>query len=349
MGIQRVRCHGNEQVQNAESHHSACYGATRGLALFNRPERRLPTHSGSRMSQEVLPVPGDVLPVHTPPIRIHSLPKDFLALPQGGASRAFTQGHSPCLVSGRFAGNVQLLLTGHSAHGRVDGIPRVRRVYHQLEEEYAMASAPGELLRASPRHRGWESNPIPGEVVQPERITGTIPRGGARDLPHSFQAVGLSVCSASGGPTGPVELETSTELVLSSVCRVRARQTVQQYDCDSTCRGTSRSGPLETGCLRQDRNALGSEGPCAHPMHGCVQHRVGCHPWSPNGQRRLGLLQTHQRPGDRGDLAGSSAFHPCTEGQTCTCVDRQHDCEGCDKSPRRFTLEVQDEICQAPY
>ena len=29
--------------------------------------------------------------------------------------------------------------------------------------------------------------------------------------------------------------------------------------------------------------------------------------------------------------------------QTCTCNDRQHDCKGCDKSPRRFVASVQSE------
>ena len=73
-----------------------------------------------------------------------------------------------------------------------------------------------------------------------------------------------------------------------------------------------------------------------------MQHRVGCHPWTPNGQCRLRLLQTYQRPGDRGDMAGSSAFRPCVGRQTCTCVNRQHGCKGCDKSPRRFTLDIRD-------
>ena len=112
---------------------------------------------------------------------------------------------------------------------------------------------------ASPRHRGRESYPIPGEVGQPGIVTDTFsPREGARDLPHSIQTVGLTVCCASGGPTGPVEFETSPGMVLSSAGRVWTRQTVQQYDRDSTRGGAPRSDSLDKGCLRQSRNALGS-------------------------------------------------------------------------------------------
>merc|ERR1712240_84164 len=127
------------------------------------------------------------------------------------------------------------------------GIPRVRGVHHQLEEEYAMASSPGNLLGASPGHRIREGYPFPGEMGQSGIIAGAIPQGGARDLPHSVQAVGLSVCSAPGSPIGSVELETSTELVLSSVCRVRSRHKVQQYDRGSTRGGSARSDTLEAG------------------------------------------------------------------------------------------------------
>ena len=59
----------------------------------------------------------------------------FHARPLGGANRAVTQGFSPCLVHGLFSGDGQLIRSYHSAHGRVDGLPQVRGVYHQLEEE----------------------------------------------------------------------------------------------------------------------------------------------------------------------------------------------------------------------
>ena len=94
-----------------------------------------------------------VISTHVFPVATLSLPSDLLARPQGGAGRAFAQGLSPCLEPERIAGNVQLLRTVHTAHGRVDGIPRVRRICHRLEKEFAMAYTPGDPLGASPRRR----------------------------------------------------------------------------------------------------------------------------------------------------------------------------------------------------
>ena len=64
------------------------------------------------------------------------------------------------------------------------------------------------FLGASPGQRVREGSPFPGEMGQSGVIAGTIPQGGARDLPHS-QAVELVVCSAPGSPIGSVELKQS--------------------------------------------------------------------------------------------------------------------------------------------
>ena len=108
-----------------------------------------------------------------------------------------------------------------------------------LRRGFARVYTPGDPLGASPRLRVRKSYPDPGEMGRPGIVTDTfLPQGGARDLPHNFQVVELVGCGASGSPTGPVELETSPGMTLSSSCRVWTRQTVLQWDRDSTIRGT---------------------------------------------------------------------------------------------------------------
>ena len=156
---------------------------------------------------------------------------------------------------------------------------------------------------------------------------------------HSVLSVfGLVGSGASGSPTGPVELKDFPRVVLSSDCRVWTRQTVLHGVRDSTIRGTSRSGSLDTGYLRQSRNALGSKRPCGYDVFVTVvvtlvavacDNRVGCRPWTPNGQKCLDRVQTYQRPGGRSDMADSSAFRSFAEWHTCAGIDRQHKCHSC--------------------
>ena len=97
---------------------------------------------------------GIVLSVHTSSLWLLSLShQTFSRCLKAALVVLLRKGFRLAWNLGVFAGNVQLLRTVHTAHGRVDGIPRVRRVYHRLEKEFAMAYAPGVLLGVSPRHQ----------------------------------------------------------------------------------------------------------------------------------------------------------------------------------------------------